>query len=98
METENFELQILKVLSDLKKHSLQKKTYSAGVLQSPPTDMLCFLPLTQEVNPSLSANPSVTFSEGDAKQNNTGVFQGPAVVASRPLTTLKAKQALRAQI
>lgn len=96
MKLRTLNLQILKVLSDLKKHSLQKKTYSAGVFPSPPTDMLCLLPLTEKINPSLSANNAVTFSEGDAKENNTGVFQGPAVVASRPLTTPKAKQSLRA--
>lgn len=96
MKLRTLNLQILKVLSDLKKHSLQKKTYSAGVSPSPPTDMLCLLPLTEKINPSLSANNAVTFSEGDAKKNNTGVFQGPAVVASRPLTTPKAKQSLRA--
>ena len=69
-------LQIPKVLSDLKKQSLQKRTYSAGVLPSPPTDTLCFLPLTEKINLSLSANNVMTFSEGDAKQKKSVSLKG----------------------
>ena len=41
----------------------------------------------------MSAKPAATFPEGDARQDNTDVPQGPPRVASRPVTRLKAKQA-----
>jgi hypothetical protein len=44
-------------------------------------DILSFLPLIQEINPSSFAKPDVTFSEGDATQDNTNVLQGPPIFA-----------------
>lgn len=46
----------------------------------------------------MSAKPVVTFSEENAKQDNTDVPQGPPIVASRPITRLKAKQAPRGEV
>lgn len=48
---------------------------------------------TEVVNPSLSTEPVVTFSEGDARQDNTDVPRGPPVVSSSPVIRPKAKQA-----
>lgn len=52
-----------------------------------------FLSSPEVVNPSLSTEPAVTFSEGDARQDNTDVPQGPPVVSSSPVIRPKAKQA-----
>jgi hypothetical protein len=60
-----------------------------------PLETLSFSYLTEEINPSLSAKSSVTFSERNAKQDNTDVAQGPPIVAFRPIARLKAKQAPR---
>lgn len=52
-----------------------------------------FLSLPEVVNPSLSTEPAVTFSEGDARRDNTDVPRDPPVVSSGPVTRPKAKQA-----
>lgn len=49
-------------------------------------------------NPPSSAKSAVTFSEADAKQDNTNVPQSPPMVASRRITRLKATQAPREEI
>jgi hypothetical protein len=46
----------------------------------------------------LSDKPAVTFSEENARQDNTDVPQGPPIVSSRPITRLKAKQAPRGEV
>lgn len=45
----------------------------------------------------LSTKSAVTFSEGDARQDNTDVRQGPSVVTPRPITRLETKQALKGE-
>lgn len=40
----------------------------------------------------------MTFSEGDGRQDNTVVPQGPETVVSRPITRLKAKQEPRGEV
>jgi hypothetical protein len=40
----------------------------------------------------------VTFSEENARQDNTDVPQGPPIVSSRSITRLKAKQAPRGEV
>ncbi|EGW01337.1 Friend virus susceptibility protein 1 [Cricetulus griseus] len=59
-----------------------------AVPSAPPLETSPFSPLTEKINPPLSAKPAVTFSEGDASQDNTDVPRG-----SRPETRPKAKQA-----
>lgn len=51
------------------------------------------MPSTEEMNTSLPANPAVTFSNGDARRDNTGVLQGLQIVDSKPISRLKTKQA-----
>ena len=46
----------------------------------------------------MSDIPEVTFSEENALQDNTDVPQGSPIFASRPITRLKAKQALRGEV
>ena len=58
-----------------------------------PLEILPFLPLTGEINASLSAKPAVTFPEKEGKQDSTDVPQDPPRVASIPLIRLKVKQA-----
>ena len=48
--------------------------------------------MTEEINPSLSAKPAVTFSERNAKQENNDVAQGTPIVAFRLITRHKAKK------
>jgi hypothetical protein len=60
---------------------------------APPIPTFCstaFFTFAWEINSSLTAEPKVTFPEEDARQDNTGVPQNPPVVASRPITRLKA--------
>ena len=38
-----------------------------------------------------SDKPAVTFTEENARQDNTDVSQSPPIVSSRPVTRLKAK-------
>lgn len=46
----------------------------------------------------MSAKSAVTFSKEDARQDNTDdVPRGPPIVAFRPLTRLKTKQARRGE-
>lgn len=59
----------------------------------PPPKILSFLPLTMEINLSLSAKPAVAFLEGDASQDN--MDQGPPIDASRPITRLWAGKAIK---
>ncbi|ERE76826.1 hypothetical protein H671_4g11537 [Cricetulus griseus] len=40
----------------------------------PPPEILSFSPLAGEIYPSFSVKPAVTFSEKDARQDNTGCF------------------------
>jgi hypothetical protein len=40
----------------------------------------------------------VTFTEENARQDNTDVSQGPPIVSFRPITKLKAKQAPRGEV
>ncbi|KAL6037658.1 hypothetical protein STEG23_020039 [Scotinomys teguina] len=68
------------------------------VPSAPPLVILPFSPFIEEINPSLSDKPVVTFSEGDASQGNTDVPQGPPIVGSRPITGPKAKQAPRGEV
>ncbi|XP_052048775.1 Friend virus susceptibility protein 1-like [Apodemus sylvaticus] len=63
------------------------------VPSAPPLEILPSSPFTEEINPLLSIEPAVTISEGNARQDNTDVSQSPKIVASRPITRLKAKQA-----
>lgn len=53
-----------------------------------PAEVLHFSPLTEELDPLLSVKPSVTVSEGDARQDNINVSQGPAIVAFTPIARL----------
>jgi hypothetical protein len=52
----------------------------------------------EEINSAESDKPAVTFTEENARQNNTDVSQGPPIVFSRPVTRLKAKQAPRGEV
>lgn len=52
----------------------------------------------KEINPSVFDKPVVTFSEENARQDNTDVPQGPPIVSSRPITRLTAKQAPRGEV
>lgn len=61
------------------------------VPSAPPLEILPCSP--EEMNPSVSAKPAVSFSEGNARQDSTDVCQGPLIVASRPVARLKEKQA-----
>jgi hypothetical protein len=54
--------------------------------------------LTGEINLSFSPKSAVTFSEGDARQDNIDVLLGPPIVASRSIARLKAEQVLRGEI
>jgi hypothetical protein len=45
-----------------------------------------------------SDKPAVTFTEENARQDNTDVSQSPPIVSSRPVTRLKAKQAPRGEV
>lgn len=47
----------------------------------------------KEINHSLSGTPEVTFTEVDARQDNTDVSQSPPRVISRPITRLEAQHA-----
>ena len=78
--------QILKGLTHSRDQSLrpQQKIYP-----NPLNYLLPFPSLTEEINPSLSAKPAVVFPEGDARQDNTDVPQGPTVVASRQIARHK---------
>lgn len=49
------------------------------------------LPLSEEINPSLPAKSAVTFFGGNARRGNTGILQGPPIVASRPISKLRGK-------
>lgn len=66
-------------------------------LRPPPPKILPFLPLTEKMKLSLSTKSAVTFSEGDARQDNPDVSQGPSVVTPRPITRLETKQALKGE-
>ena len=57
-----------------------------------------FSTLTEEINPSLSAKPAVTFSEENAKKDNASVPRDLPIAAYRPVTTLKAKQTPRWEV
>lgn len=60
----------------------------------PPTpETLPSLPLPGEINCSLYVEAAMIFFEGDTRQANPDVPQGPSTVASRPITRLKARQA-----
>lgn len=87
-ETENFEP------SDSEGFILPEEV----VLSAPPLETSPFSPLIEEVNPPLSAKPTVTFSEGDASRDNTDVPQGSPIVGSRPITRPKANQASRRKV
>ena len=50
----------------------------------PHLEILPFLHLTEEINPSWSAEPEMFFFEGNARQGNTDIPHGPPIVASRP--------------
>lgn len=55
---------------------------SAEVFLPQPTEILPFLLVTEEISLSLFPKSAVTFSEGDARQNNADVLWGPPIVAS----------------
>jgi hypothetical protein len=82
-EDEKFELSDSRGLSHLRKSSLHplQKTYP----HSHPLKYcgFCFFsPLTEEIIFLLSANPAVTCSEGDARQDNIDDPQGPSPKSS----------------
>ena len=52
----------------------------------------------EEINPSLSAKPEMIFPEGNAGQDNPYVPWGSSIVASKPITRLKAEQAPRGEV
>lgn len=86
--------QILKNLSNIKEIVFPLTAEDVLLLLFP--EILLFTPLTEEINPSLSAKTTMTFSEENARQDNTYIFQGhPPIVA---LTRLKAKQAPRGEV
>lgn len=62
------------------------------VPSAPPLEIMPFS--HEEINPSVSDKPAVTFAEGNARQDNIDVSQSPPMVSSRPITRLKAKQPL----
>ncbi|XP_031204443.1 Friend virus susceptibility protein 1-like [Mastomys coucha] len=68
------------------------------VPSAPPLEILSFSPFTEEINPLLSIKPAVAVSKGNTRQDNTDVPQNLKIVASRPITRLKAKQAPREDI
>jgi hypothetical protein len=51
----------------------------------------------EEINFAESDKPAMTFTEENARQDNTDVSQGPPIVSSRPITRIKAKQAPRGE-
>ncbi|XP_026641285.1 Friend virus susceptibility protein 1-like [Microtus ochrogaster] len=68
------------------------------VPSAPPLEILPSSPFTEEINPSLTAKPAVTFSEEDANQGNTDVLESPPIAPSRCITGPKAKQASRGEV
>lgn len=58
---------------------------------TPTAEILPFLILTNEINASLSAKPSMTFPEDDARQDNADVSWILLIVTSRPISRLKCK-------
>lgn len=68
----------------------------ADVPPPQPSEVLHFP--QRETSAFLYVNPTLTFPERHAKQDNTDVSQGPPTVASRPMTRLKAKQAPEGEI
>jgi hypothetical protein len=52
----------------------------------------------EEVTSAESDKPVMTVTEENARQDNTGVSQGPPIVSSRPVTRLKPKQAPRGEV
>jgi len=70
---------------------------SQGFTSVPALEIL--LPFSpEEISPSQSDKPEVTFSEENARQDNTDVPQGPPIVSSKPITRLKVKQAPRGEV
>lgn len=78
--------QIFKDLSNIEE--VVSLPRAEDVLPPLPPEILLFTPLTEDINPSLSAKPATTFSVENARQDNTYIPQGPPIVA---LTRLKAK-------
>lgn len=68
------------------------------VPSAPPLEILPISPFIEEINPSLSDKPAVTFSEENARHDNVAVPQGPPIVGSRLLTGPKAKQTPQGEI
>lgn len=87
-EAETSEPQILKGLISPKEEVPLSLTEDVLPPSSP--EILSFPPLAEEINSSLSAKPSVTFSEEDARQDITAAPRGPPTVASTHMTRLKA--------
>lgn len=72
IEAGNFEL------SDSQEFSSPEEVVSppsADVLTPPPDEILLSLPLTEEINFSLSAKPAVAFPVGNVNQDNSDVPQ-----------------------
>lgn len=78
--------QIFKDLSNIEE--VVSLPRAEDVLPAVPPEILLFTPLTEDINPSLSAKSATTFSVENARQDNTYIPQGPPIVA---LTRLKAK-------
>lgn len=53
------------------------------VPSAPPLEVMPFS--HEEINPSESDRPSMTFDEENARQDNVDVSQGPPGVSSRPI-------------
>ena len=80
-EAENFE----------SSHS-QGFTSSEEIVPSDPP--LVRMPFSQEeINPLESDKSALTFSEENAREDNTDIPQGPPIVSSRPIARLKTNQA-----
>lgn len=71
---------------------------SAEPLSHANPEILTLLPLPEEINPLLSAEPVDTFSEGCTRQDNIDVPQGPPIVATTPIARLKSKQAPKVEV
>jgi hypothetical protein len=52
----------------------------------------------EEINPSESDKPAVTFTAENARQDNIDVSQGLPIVSSRPITRLKQNKLLGGEV
>lgn len=64
------------VLKDFSLEEVILSTSAEDLLPPQHSEILLIMPLTEEINPSLSAKPAVILSQGDARQHSTDVPHG----------------------